>query len=271
MIPLRKNHKGMLGYGLLQSCPGISHFVTTRHGGVSKGSYASFNCSPWCGDDPAHVRENLSILQQGISWKPESWVIPRQTHGTEVFEVDQEYLSLSDSGRSEILYGIDALITNLPGHILCISTADCVPVLLYDRKHQAIGAVHAGWRGTVGRILEKTLHRMRDCFDTEGSDLLACIGPSISGESFEVGEDVVETFRQEGFDRSRIASLNTSTGKYHIDLWEANRMQLNAFDIPDTQIEMAGICTYRQCDDFFSARRLGIHSGRILSGIALKP
>lgn len=232
MIPVREDHKGVLGYGLLQSCPDISHFVTTRHGGVSKGAYASFNCSPWCGDDPAAVRENLRLLEEGLSWRPESWVIPRQTHGTEVFEVDPEYLSLSDSGRSETLYGIDALITHLPGHFLCISTADCVPVLLYDRNHQAIGAVHAGWRGTAGRIVEKTLHRMRDCFGTEGKDLLACIGPSISEESFEVGEEVVETFRQQGLDLSRFASLNTLTGKYHIDLWEANRMQLEEFDVP---------------------------------------
>ncbi len=269
MIPIRENHKGVLGYGLLRSCPGISHFVTTRHGGVSKGTYASFNCSPWCGDDPAAVRENLRLLEEGLSWTPESWVIPRQTHDTEILEVDNDFLSLSAQQRRDALDGIDGLITALPGHFLCVSTADCVPVLLYDRQHQAIGAVHAGWRGTIGRIVEKTLRRMRERFGTEGSDLLACIGPSISREAFEVGDEVVETFRREGFDILRIFTYHVQSEKYHLDLWEANCMQLEEFGISASRMEIAGICTWQRQEDFFSARRLGIHSGRMLSGIAL--
>ncbi len=269
MIPIHTDTEGMLGYGLLQPCPDISHFVTTRHGGVSRGTYASFNCSPWCGDDPADAEANLRLLEQKLSWVPKVWVIPRQTHHTEVFEVGEDFLSFSPPERLAALSGIDALITAQPDHFLCISTADCVPVLLYDRRNRAIGAVHAGWRGTVGSILKKTLSRMQDAFGTQGEDILAGIGPSISLASFEVGDEVYETFTQEGFDMSRISRVNPDTGRYHLDLWEANRLQLQEFGVPDQQVELAGICTYTQHKDFFSARRLGINSGRILSGIAL--
>ena len=129
--------------------------------------------------------------------------------------------------------------------------------------------MHAGWRGTVAHILRSTLEKMRRIFGTEGKDVTACIGPSISLESFEVGEEVYEAFKEQDFDMLRISTWNGQTGKHHLDLWEANRIQLLSFGIPDSQIELSGICTYTHCDEFFSARRLGIRSGRILSGIML--
>ena len=98
---------------------------------------------------------------------------------------------------------------------------------------------------------------------------MACIGPGISLESFEVGDEVYEAFRLNGFDMSRISCRNANTGKFHIDLWETNRQQLLDFGVPSSQIEVAGICTYIHHEEFFSARRLGIASGRILSGILI--
>lgn len=132
---------------------------------------------------------------------------------------------------------------------------------------QVVAAVHAGWRGTVNFIVGHTLEQMRTVYGTEGSEVVACIGPGISLESFEVGDEVYDTFRLNGFDMSRISYRKTETGKYHIDLWEANRQQLLDFGVPGCQIEVSGICTYIHHDEFFSARRLGIASGRILSGI----
>ena len=168
-----------------------------------------------------------------------------------------------------MLQGIDALITRMPGCCICISTADCIPALLYDRQRRIVAAVHAGWRGTVNRILAKTLHRMQSAYGTEGTDVIACIGPGISLDSFEVGDEVYEAFRTENFPMEYISVWKPETHKYHIDLWAANRLQLSDFGVPPRQIENAGICTYRQHEDFFSARRLGIKSGRILSGIML--
>ena len=110
---------------------------------------------------------------------------------------------------------------------------------------------------------------MRAVFVTEGQDVIACIGPGISLQSFEVGDEVYEAFRLNGFDMSRISFRHSVTHKYHIDLWEANRQQLLDFGVPGVQIEIADICTYIRHEDFFSARRLGIKSGRILSGIMI--
>ena len=163
--------------------------------------------------------------------------------------------------------GVDALVSNLPKECLCISTADCIPVLCYDARHQAIAAIHAGWRGTVARIVSKALEKMRQVYGTEGKDVYACIGPGISQEAFEVGDEVYEAFRQAGFDMERIA---VRKGKWHIDLWEANRMQLLDFGIEPSHIELSGICTYKNNEDFFSARRQGTASGRVLSGIMIK-
>ena len=161
---------------------------------------------------------------------------------------------------------MDALITDRKGECLCISTADCVPVLCYDRKRKAIAAIHAGWKGTVARIVSKTLEAMAAEYGTQGEDIMACIGPSISLSAFEVGDEVYDKFRNEGFDMEQIA---VRQDKWHIDLWKANRMQLEDFGVKPENIQTAGICTWTDNQDFFSARRQGIASGRILSGIML--
>lgn len=268
MISLTKDRR-MLGYGSLSSYSNISHFVTTRQGGYSEGTYSSFNCTPYSGDDEETVRKNQMLLIEGMPHKPKELVIPKQMHTTNCMLIEDIYLISSPQARKEMLNGIDAMMTHERGYCLCISTADCVPVLVYDRKRNAVAAIHAGWRGTVGRLLDKTLHAMHDRFATMPEDVIACLGPSISLDAFEVGEEVYEAFRKCGFDMSRVCRWNRETEKHHIDLWEANRIQLLEFGVPAGQIEVAGICTYTHSDEFFSARRLGIQSGRILSGIMI--
>ena len=134
---------------------------------------------------------------------------------------------------------------------------------------RSVAAVHAGWRGTVNYIAGHTLDRMRALYGTDGKDVIACIGPGISLPSFEVGEEVYEAFRMNGFAMDYISEWKPETHKHHIDLWAANRMQLLDFGVPGEQIETSGICTYTRHEEFFSARRLGIKSGRILSGIMI--
>ena len=112
---------------------------------------------------------------------------------------------------------------------------------LYDRTHQAVAAVHAGWRGTVNGILSHALGKMQQLYNTAGKDLIACIGPGISLPAFEVGDEVYEAFREKGFRMDYISEWKPETHKYHIDLWAANRMQLSDFGIPASQIETAGI------------------------------
>lgn len=268
MIPLRED-KSVLGYESLRSCSNISHFVTTRQGGCGAGAYGTFNCSPYCGDEPSVVARNQQRLIATLPYHPRELIIPRQTHGTEVRLIDESFLNAPAETRREMLTGVDALITQLPGCCLCVTTADCIPLLLYDTKRKAVAAIHAGWRGTLNRLVAHTLRQMRQQFGTEGADLLACVGPGISLNSFEVGDEVYEAFCNEGFDPALIARHNRQTDKYHLDLWEANRLQLIDFGTPATQIELAEICTYLHHEQFFSARRLGIQSGRILSGIQI--
>ena len=252
--------KQMLEYGILKPYSNIFAFSTTRHGGCGEGTYATFNCTHYCGDRPENVKANLEILATSMPTRPHAFIIPRQTHTTNVRVIEDVF-------SQEELQDVDAVVTNLKNVCLCVSTADCVPVLLYDKEKQVVAAIHAGWRGTVGRIVEKTLEVMKSHYGAEGKDVIACIGPSISLESFEVGDEVYAAFEEAGFDMTRIARKYK---KWHLDLWEANRLQLLAYGILPENIEVAGVCTYLRHEDFFSARRLGIKSGRILSGIMMK-
>jgi YfiH family protein len=172
-----------------------------------------------------------------------------------------------DGPQQGVIEGVDAVMTDVPQLCIGVSTADCIPVLLYDSTHRAISAVHAGWRGTVLRIVQKAVETMRDTYGTAPADLQAVIGPGISLDSFEVGDEVYDQFLSAGFDMQPISRREA---KWHIDLPMCNRLQLMEAGIPSNNIQMTNICTYQQYDRYFSARRLGIQSGRIYTGILIK-
>lgn len=249
-------------------------FSTTRHGGVGRGSYASMNVTHYCGDDAHDVLLNRQRLAAWLGIGEQRIVVPHQTHQTEVRLVGEEKYCQPD-----FLEGVDALVTSTSGLCIGVSTADCIPVIIYDRVRHVAAAVHAGWRGTVARIVQKTIRQMADWCGSRPSDLSAVIGPGISLAAFEVGDEVYAAFEAARFDMSLIAKRFPASNlsapgvkeKWHIDLWECNRQQLLACGVPDKRILLSGICTYHQCDDFFSARRLGIRSGRIYTGIMLLP
>jgi YfiH family protein len=157
-------------------------------------------------------------------------------------------------------------MTDLVGVCIGVSTADCIPLLLHDPKRRAVCAIHAGWRGTVARITQKAVQTMTETYGTRPSDLIAQIGPGISLDSFEVGQEVFDAFAAAGFNMPAISKMYA---KWHIDLPECNRQQLIASGLRTDHIHLSGICTYRAHDTFFSARRLGIHSGRIFTGILI--
>lgn len=251
----------------------VTAFSTQRQGGVSEGTYASFNANAFCGDNPAHVSHNRRLLCDALSLQPENLIIPHQTHHDKVYKIDKDFLKKPENQRLEILEGIDAVMTDLPNVCVCVSTADCIPILLYDACHHAVAAAHAGWRGTVLSITERTIEAMNDSYDTNPAELRAVIGPGISIDAFEVGDEVYETFCAARFPMDEIAKpYPTGNGdeyKWHIDLWKANFKTLENTGIPAANIQVAGICTYNNNDRFFSARRSGIHSGRILNGIMM--
>ena len=262
------NH--LLIYDLPASQGRAVAFSTTREGGCSTGAYASWNCTAYTGDNPACVERNQQLLRDMLPYPPQELVIPYQTHGTSCLTIDETYLNASAEQKQKMLQGVDALTTNHADICLCISTADCIPVLIYDQTHHAVAAIHAGWRGTVQRIVSQTLQQMQQRYGTEGKGCIACIGPGILLQAFETGDEVYEAFAAAGFPMSQLSYRHPSTQKYHLDLPAANLLQLQEFGIPIAQIEQSGICTYTQHDRFFSARRLGIKSGRILSGIMLR-
>lgn len=244
---------------------GIKAFSTKR--GKPCGSYGSFNITHYCGDTAEHVAECRAKLCNHMGIADERLILPRQTHGNDVLCIDHSLLAQSKEEIAEALHGVDAVITNLPRTCIGISTADCVPILLCDSQKGVIAAVHAGWRGTVARIAEQCIEAMCRKYGCEPQNIRAVIGPSIGPEAFEVGDEVYEAFRSNGFPMERIA---TRREKWHIDLWEANRLQLLACSVAATNIEVTGICTHSRHEEFFSARRLGINSGRIFNGIMIE-
>ena len=149
----------MLGYELMKAYPNISCFSTTRHGGCSKGNYASFNCNGYCGDEAEDVNRNRELLRSLLPGESVELVIPHQTHSDHVKVVDTIQVNTE-------LEGVDALVTDIPGYCLCVSTADCVPVLLYDTRKKVVAAIHAGWRGTVARPFGRGAADGRACCET---------------------------------------------------------------------------------------------------------
>lgn len=247
---------------------GVVAFSTTRHGGVSKGNYASLNINGYCGDAKEDVAENRRLLCMSLNLSDESHlVIPHQTHGTTVLTVDKTFLSLDEEQRQQRLEGIDAVITNVPQVCIGVSTADCIPIIIYDVVHHAAAAIHAGWRGTVARIVKKAVAALQAAFGSQPFELQAWIGPGISLKNFEVGQEVYDQFAEAGFQMERIAMKYE---KWHIDLPMCNRMQLEEAGVPLQSIRQMAVCTYDQTDDYFSARRLGINSGRIYTGVILQ-
>lgn len=178
-------------------------------------------------------------------------IIPHQVHADRVKVVDKTLMALGDRQRRERLEGIDAVVTDLRNVCIGVSTADCIPVLVCDNEHRAVAAIHAGWRGTVSRIVEKTLHVMNERYGSQPAKLRAVIGPGISVRNFEVGDEVYRSFQDAGFDMKSIAERQD---KWHIDLWEANRQILTECGVKADSIHVERICTYDSTDSLFSAR-----------------
>ena len=220
----------------------VTAFSTLRNGGVSTGVYESLNVSPTSGDQPENIRENRRRLADALGISPDRFVIPHQNHGTEVRFVSEPVE----------LEGVDALVTRQTGLCICVSTADCIPILLHDPAHHAVAAVHSGWRGTASRIVQIVLRAMQEQLGTRPADVQAAIGPGIGLEAFEVGDEVYEAFRQARFPMEQVARRME---KWHIDLWQANCILLQEAGVE--RIHLAAVCTYSQHDRFFSARRLG--------------
>jgi YfiH family protein len=234
----------------------IQHFVTGRNSLTSGNGFTlSFSSHP----DRDVVVKNRSLLATAMGIKESNLYFPSQVHKTRIVRVT------ANTKKDEVM-DTDALITNEGGICIAVMSADCVPILLYDKRNNAIGAVHSGWRGTVEMILTKTLNEMKSAFGTKGEDLVVGIGPSVCQDSYEVGEEVVEEVSR-AFGKNSALMVPQANKKAKLDLWSANKIQLLVFGVPSAQIEMSNLCTVKNNDHFFSARKGD--AGRFGAGILM--
>ncbi len=226
---------------------GISHGFTTRLGGVSEGEFSSLNIGIRRPDKKEHIMENLRRACSAVGATFENLVISHQVHGTSVRVVTMEDAGEGARGETETPEA-DALITNVPGIPLLAYYADCVPVALYDPVKRAIGAVHAGWKGTVQEIAKVTVEKMMKEYGSDPRDMVAAIGASIGPCCFEIDRDVAEHFPQE------FVRPGKKEGKFYADLWEYNKKQLTDCGILPENITISGECTVCHSEKYFSNR-----------------
>jgi hypothetical protein len=229
----------------------ILHAFTTRQGGL--GARNSGLKSP---DDWNVVAHAFGII-------PDRLVTVNQVHGEAIVTVDDQNYSNLRTAQA------DGLITKVRGIAIGIETADCVPILLIDPVTPAIGAVHAGWRSTVRKIVQKAIKKMQDEFGTDPSRMIAAIGPAIGRECYEVDEPVMGPVRQ-SFPFWSDVALSRGKGKWGLDLVELNRRELLQTGLAEKNVHSLGMCTSCRKDLFYSFRVEG-RTGRMLSAVMLKP
>lgn len=245
----------------------IAHFSSTRMGGVSTEVFDSLNLGIYTTDNPANIERNREILATKLAISSKQIFNAHQVHGTAVKLVDNTLIKLSSTERKKALEGYDAFISNIPRVCITVTTADCAPILLFDPKNKAVGAIHSGWKSTLHNITKETISKMHQQFGTQARDLIAAIGPCISKAVYEVGEDMYSEFQNRGFDMKHLFTAKEN-GKYLFDIRETVRLQLIEAGV--SNIEVSSYCTFLDEELFFSARRQGTNSGRMLSGILLQ-
>jgi len=224
---------------------------STRHGGVSKEPYNSLNLGGSSPDDPENIAENNRRFFAALTVSLDRVAKSHQVHGTAILNVEHP-------GRFEMY---DALITNKPNVQLAVTIADCTPILIYDPVLKAMAAIHAGWRGTVGLIVQKTTQALQEQFGTNPENCYAYIGTCIDECSFEVGEEVAEHFNPE------YKRWDAGRSKYYVNLKLANHDQLLRAGLKTEHIEISPYSTVIHNEDYFSYRHEKGLTGRMLATI----
>ncbi|MGM9804359.1 MAG: peptidoglycan editing factor PgeF [Muribaculaceae bacterium] len=244
----------------------IEAYTTLRGEVHASDAYSQVNLCHYTGDRLEHVEACRRALCVKLGIEPPQLVMPRQTHSVNVATLNSSFFALTAAEQEAQLNNIDALVTTLPGVAIGINTADCVPIVLADPVSGIIAAAHAGWKGTVNRIAAATVQAMIS-MGASAQNIHAAIGASICRDCFEVGDEVVQQFAQAGFDIEQIVHRNAATGKAHIWLQQANLATLVENGVSPSNIAVSNRCTRCNPNTYFSARRLGINSGRTFTCI----
>lgn len=267
---ITKKEVTFLRYPVLENSGLVCHGFSTRLGGVSSGIFTSMNLGFGRGDNEADVMENFKRFCNALSIDIESVVLSDQTHTSNIRKMTQ-----SDRGKGVIAkkdyQDIDAMITNEAGVALTALFADCVPIYFLDPVKKAIGLAHSGWRGTFGQIGKKTVEAMSKEFGTIPSDLIACIGPSICQDCYEIDDALalkfINTFDPE---EKNCIAIQKEDVRYHLDLWKVNELILISAGILQSQITLPDLCTGCNSDFLFSHRALNGKRGNLAAMIMLQ-
>ncbi|MEK8129737.1 peptidoglycan editing factor PgeF [Paenibacillus filicis] len=273
------------GCGLLElepfarAYPQLAAGFTTRIGGVSGAPFDSLNCGLHVPDDPKDVIANRRKLAEALAFSFESCTYAEQVHGKEIQVVTSRERGAGNDSRDTALQAKDGFVTNERGVLLHALFADCVPLYFYDPIRQAVGLAHAGWKGTALQIARSLLETMSAAYGTKARDVRAAIGPSIGVCCYEVDETVIRRM-----DRV-IAELGPAVpgeegqipyyhpqpdGKYKLNLQQVNRQIMCKAGILPSHIEISGLCTSCRTDLFYSHRKEGGRTGRMVAWIGLR-
>ncbi len=247
-------HNSLILYRIFELFENVIAFTTTRN------TFVENNAPRFTGNSSKKTDGNRKKLAEILGIPSDRLVFPRQTHTNCVAEI----YGLPE----EELQETDALVTNRPGICLCVQTADCVPILLFDPKQKVVAAIHAGWRGTVKKIAGESIEKMKTGYHSRAENIFAAVGPSISPDVYEVGDEVVKAVQKNIPNSGKTLHQNNS-GKFHFNLWEANRQILLECGLIPENIEILAECTFQNKEKYYSARRQGIETGRLVSGIML--
>ncbi len=247
-MPFSKNHLGELAY-LTADGIGVSHCFSTRLGGVSTGVLSSMNLGTHRGDRPRNVLENYRILGRALGFSIQDTVFTRQTHSDIVRRVDKD--NAGEGLFFPVLQPCDGLVTNTQGLVLTVFTADCTPILFHDPVTGAVGACHAGWRGTVADIAGKTVNAMVREYGCRPENIRAAIGPNLGFCCFETDQDVPDAVRALlGADAEPF--IRPMDDKYRVDIKGVNEFLLRRAGIEF--IDISSDCTACRSDLFWSHR-----------------
>ena len=244
----------LISYRRFNSMPEVVAFTTCRD------SIHGINQPRFTGADHEMTAVARHAIADILHIDAGQLVFPGQEHTNVVVEVDSVGYNRHDPA--------DALITNKQGICLCIQTADCVPVIFYDPEKRVIAVAHAGWRGTSSLIVREVLNRFFRRYSSSPQNILTVMGPAISVSAYEVGAEVAEAIRR-NIPNAGLAIKKEDGGKYRIDLHEANKQVMLDCGILPENIDASDYCTFADNHLFFSARREGIATGRIVTGIML--
>ncbi|PYZ97939.1 laccase [Alteribacter lacisalsi] len=242
---------------------------STRNGGTGLPPFQSLNLGLHTGDDPDTVVRNRSILAAETGFPLENWVTGEQVHGNRVAKVVAQHRGLGAFSQENAVNGTDGLYTTEPDILLTSMYADCVPLYFYDPERKIIGLAHAGWKGTAGNIAG----HMLKAFEKEGSkaeDIIAAVGPSISGGCYEVDNRVTDQLKHLPVNDLSKAAVSCGGDRFRLDLKEVNRQLLLAGGVREDRLFVSTYCTYSEEDLFFSYRRDKGRTGRMMSFIGMR-